>query len=77
MVYCVAVGCVSNTNNRNTKGNISFYRLPKEVKIKNDWIAKIKRENLPKEENVRLCHLHFEDHCFERDLQVRKYSLNL
>ena len=63
MVHCVVVDCVNNTRGGNK--NITFYRLPE--------IQKIKRENLPMQENIRLCHLHFEDSCFERDLKV-KYS---
>ena len=68
MVHCVAVDCVNNTRGGNK--NISFYRLPRDNSLKKIWIQKIKRENLPNQENIRLCHLHFEDSCFERDLKV-------
>ena len=59
MVHCVDVDCVNNTRGGNK--NISFYRLPRDNR---------KRENLPNQENIRLCHLHFEDSCFKRDLKV-------
>ena len=68
MVYCAAVGCNSSTDQ---KKRISFYRLPREKSIKKAWIAKLRRENLPKD--VRVCHLHFEEHCFERDLKVSNF----
>ena len=68
MVHCVAVDCVNNTRGGNK--NISFYRVPRDNSLKKIWIQKIKRENLPNQENIRLCHLHFEDSCFERDLKI-------
>ena len=66
MVHCVAVDCVNNTRGGNK--NISFYRLPRDNSLKKIWMQKIKRENLPNQENIRLCH--FEDSCFERDLKI-------
>ena len=68
MVHCAAVDCVNNTRGGNK--NISFYRVPRDNSLKKIWIQKIKRENLPNQENIRLCHLHFEDSCFERDLKI-------
>lgn len=68
MVHCCAVDCFNNSK-ANDNG-ISFYKLPRDHKLKKIWITKIKRTNLPKEENIRICHLHFADECFERDLKV-------
>ena len=51
MVHCVAVDCVNNTRGGNK--NISFYRLPRDNSLKKIWIQKIKRENLPNQENIR------------------------
>ena len=34
---------------------------------------KLRWEELPADENIRVCNLHFEEECFERDLQV--YSI--
>ena len=67
MVHCVVVDCVNNTRGGNK--NISFYRLLRDDSLKKIWIQKIKRENQPM--HIRLCHLHFEDSYFERDLKVR------
>ena len=72
MVHYVAVGCSSDTRG---KDKVSFFRLPKGGNLKKIWLQKNKRENIPKEENIRLCHLHFEYEYFERDLKVRSSIL--
>lgn len=68
MPWCIAVGCNSNTFMANRERNISFYGLPKDATLKKKWLQNIKSENLPKYK--KLCHLHFTEDCFERDLKV-------
>lgn len=68
MPWCVAVNCNSNTYMPDRVKNISFYGLPKDKDIKQRWLQNIKRENMPKDK--KLCHLHFEEDCFKRDLEV-------
>ena len=76
MVNCAAIDCSNITiSNKKKNESISFYKLPKENARRKLWISKLNRENLPKDENIFICHMHFEDHCFERDLRVS--SLNL
>ena len=71
MVYCSAVGCQNNSSKKKEQPQeISFYRLPHDVNLKKEWINNLKRANVPKEETVRVCHIHFEENCFERDLKV-------
>ena len=41
-----------------------FYRLPRDSKLKRTWLANIKIL-YPKEENIRVCHLHFEETVFK------------
>ena len=48
----------------------SFFKLPKDPNRRNVWIAKLKRAHLPKDENLNVCHEHFEEKCFQRDLRV-------
>ena len=67
MVICAAVGCSSETGK--TK-NISIFRLPRDKLLRKEWLHKLKRTNLPAEDNIRICHLHFTEDCFERDLKV-------
>ena len=56
---------------------VSYYRLPSNRKLKKIWLEKIWRpeSNLPPYENIRLCHLHFEKSCFERDLKSELLNL--
>ena len=72
MVVCAAVGCGSNSNT-SKELNISLYQLPREEALKIAWKQKLWREMLLADENIRVCNLHFEEECFERDLQV--YSI--
>ena len=72
MVICAVVGCGSNSNT-SKELNISLYRLPREEALKIVWKQKLWREMLPADENIRVCNLHFEEECFEPDLQV--YSI--
>ena len=67
MVICAAVGCSSETGK--TK-NISIFRLPRDKLLRKEWLRKLKRTNLPADDNIRICHLHFTEDCFERDLKV-------
>ena len=54
-------------------GNVSFFCLPKDEKLKNKWLINIRRDNLPKD--VRMCHPHYEESCFKRDFEVIHYSV--
>ena len=56
MVICAAVGCSSETGK--TK-NISIFRLPRDKLLRKEWLHKLKRTNLPAEDNISICHLHF------------------
>ena len=68
MVHCVAVNCNDNTYKKGQNTGVSFYRLPKDKGLKEKWLINLKRENSTND--VRLCHLHFQDSCFKRDLEV-------
>ena len=69
MVICAAVGCEINSI-ISKELNTSLYRLPREEALKIVWKQKLRREKLPVDENIRVCHLHFGEECFEWDLQV-------
>ena len=68
MSWCVAVDCSNNAFTKNREKDVSFYNLPKDLKLRKRWLANIKRENIPK--NPKICHQHFEDSCFKRDFEV-------
>ena len=69
MVICAAVGCGSNSIASKAQ-NIGLYRLPREEALKIALKKKKKKKKLPTDENIRVCNLHLEEECFERDLQV-------
>jgi len=82
MIYCCAVGC-SNDSRFAIKGQgISFHRFPTEGSLSKEWLAKISRVGLEVTKDTRLCSVHFEPDCFERDLRAellgskRKRKLN-
>ena len=50
--------------------SIKFFKLPKDPERKKLWISKVKRENLPKEENMYVCHFHFDSNWIIRDFRV-------
>ena len=70
MVWCAAVSC-KNYKKKNT--DLTFFSLPKEKKLAEEWKAKIKRADLPKV--VYLCENHFEDHCFDQSVELRNRLL--
>ena len=69
---CAAVGCMNSRNNRK---NLSFFKLPKDVKIKNVWLVDVKCEGRPRDKNFYLCKLHFENDCIARDLKAQLLGL--
>jgi len=68
MPSCGAPGCVNRSANNPDK---SFHHLPPLTKrdLREKWLAKIKRKNIPKD--ICICSDHFEKECFQRDLKVR------
>ena len=70
MVWCVAVGC---TNYKSKNKELTFFCLPKDKKLAEEWKAKVKRENLPK--LVFLCEQHFADSCFDKSVDLRNQLL--
>ena len=46
MGFCVAVNCGNNSFRKQKNGDVSFFRLPKDEKLKKKWLINIKRENL-------------------------------
>ena len=65
-----------NCNNKSNKAkNIVLYRLPKGKTTQKQWLANLKRENIPT--GVRVCSMHFEESCFKRDLEVIYFSIQV
>ena len=72
MGICGAVNC---SNKSNKAKNIVFYRLPKDKTIQKQWLANLKRQNIPTE--VRVCSMYFEESCFKQDLAVIYFSIQV
>ena len=73
MPWCVAVDCSNNTFTKNQDKDVSFYNLTKDINLRKKWLSNIKQENIPK--NPKICHQHFEDSCFKRDLELNIFPL--
>ena len=73
MSGCAAIGCV-NSSGKNP--SLSFHQIPsnKRKEIRQEWLRRIKRgqneKYLPEDLILYICSEHFENDCFERDLQV-------
>ena len=71
MVYCAVVGCYNHSNNKNTTEKIHYLFLSSDESLRRTWLIKIKRQDLPANyDSIRVCHVHFEEDQFQRDLQV-------
>lgn len=75
MVYYATVKCNNKSFKMNQNFDISFLCLPRDEILRKQWIANLKRNNLPKPENIHICYIHFEDARFERDLEVKVFNL--
>ena len=64
MVYCAAFGCNEGSAKR---GNTSFFSFPKDATLRKRWVANMKRDFFTPAKHSRLCSLHFERSCFDRD----------
>ena len=54
--FCCAPGC---SNSRKTRGDLQFYRIPKDINRRRIWLKRIRRKNFMPTENTRLCSEHF------------------
>lgn len=54
--FCCAPGCY---NRRKTRGDLQFYRIPKDINRRRIWLERIRRKNFSPTENTRLCSVHF------------------
>ena len=71
MVYCAVVGCYNHSNNKNTTEKIHYLFLSSDESLRRTWLIKIKRQDLPANyDSIRVCHVHFEEDQFQRDLQI-------
>ena len=71
MLYCAVVCCCNHSNKKNTTEKISYFRLSSDEKLHRTWLSKIKRQDLlANYDSIHVCHVHFEEDQFQRDLLV-------
>ena len=62
---------VPNCNNNKKNCDKSFFKLPKDKKVADAWIGRLRREDeLPKE--VIVCEVHFTEDCFDPSTELRR-----
>ena len=78
MVYCITDDC---SNKDADKKGLSFFRLPKDHKLRLTWFKKLRLVDSPNTDNVRVCSEHFTEECFVVDMQaamgVQEYKKSL
>ena len=75
MVYCSAVGCNNDSRYVGSKQGVSYHKFPTDGKLLEEWLAKLSRLDLDVTKDSRVCSLHFEPECFERDLKAELLGL--
>jgi len=78
MVNCSANNCTNRSGQYPNK-EVTFHKLPKDKVMREKWLNSVRRAGkLPKDVSFYVCSVHFEEDCYERDLQViEPYSLLL
>ena len=67
MVYCITYDC---SNKDADKKGLSFFRLPKDHKLRLTWFKKLRLVDPPNTDNVRVCSEQFTEECFVIDMQA-------
>lgn len=69
MPHCMIPNCTNGS--KKTKGSdISYHRLPSDQQLRRTWLARVRRENLPKSNSCYVCSVHFAPDCFEFSLKL-------
>ena len=67
MVYCITYDC---SNKDADKKRLSFFRFPKDHKLRLTWFKKLRLVDPPNTDNVRVCSKQFPQECFVVDMQA-------
>lgn len=65
MPHCMVPGCTNNS--RNAKG-VSYHRIPRDSRLRQAWMARIRRVNPRNVDHSFVCSSHFTPDCFEETL---------
>ena len=69
------MGCNNDSRYVGIKQGVSYHKIPTDGKLLKEWLAKLSRLVLVVTSDSRVCSLHFEPECFERDLEAELLGL--
>ena len=67
MVYSITYDCLKKDAD---KKGLSFFRFPKDHKLRLTWFKKLRLVDPPNTDNIRVCSEHFTEECFIIDVQA-------
>ena len=65
MPHCMVPEC---TNNSRTAQGVSYHRIPRDISLRQAWMARIRRVNPRNISHSFVCSAHFTPDCFEETL---------
>lgn len=75
-VICSVAICKSNSKKAKAAGeNLMFFRFPKDIQIRKEWIQKCHRQDKWNSDNKRICSKHFKTDDYQDELQARLLDL--
>ena len=70
MPCCAVYGC-KNRGSISKENQVSFFRFPKSVTLRNKWLLATGRQDTFNLNNARMCSVHFDHEFFEKDMKNR------
>ena len=67
MVHSITYDCLKKDAD---KKGLSFFRFPKDHKLRLTWFKKLRLVDPPNTDNIRVCSEHFTEECFIIDVQA-------
>ena len=67
--WCIVSRTIAQIRMQIKKG-LSFFRLPKDHKLRLTWFKQLRLVDPPNTDNVRVCSEHFTEECFVVDMQA-------
>ena len=66
MLFCAAINCM-----KNSKSKVSAFKFPDNLKLRKEWLIKLRRESFEPTKYSRVCADHFTPCSFKQNLAVR------
>ena len=68
MVFCAALSCLNYS-----KTKVSTFKFPANLKLRKQWLLKMKRKEFQPEKKSRICVVHFTEDYFRENLAIRRF----